>query len=68
MIVLRTKLFWEEYVFEISKSFYIAKAKQRCQRFFFFFFPLGLNIQRRKDIREVLDIKDEEAFPVYRGL
>ena len=33
-----------------------------------FFFPLGLNIQRRKDIRKVLDIKDEEAFLVYRGL
>ena len=28
----------------------------------------SLNIQRRKDIREVLDIKDEEAFLVYRGL
>ena len=53
---------------KFQNLFTLQKQNKGVRGFFFFFFPLGLNIQRRKDIREVLDIKDEEAFLVYRGL
>lgn len=51
---------------KFQNLFTLQKQNKGVRGFFFFF--LGLNIQRRKDIREVLDLKDEEAFLVYRGL